>query len=292
VLKTLHGHWVNEDQLDGVNMWQAIATNGSSPRNDVVVTLDPYEKEYAIRVGDWKLILGDPHDSEWYDEPTRWTVPNATIVDKIIEFAEEAAVFINGEDKGYFWREILNHWRIRASRFLGTHTGPLESWTTTPLPEGSFLFNLADDPRETKNLYDKRPDMVEKLKTRLEELKKGMLLKKDWRRTDIRAIINGTQAADPRYPDKMFIGPWLSEDVDLQKVETFDVYEVLIWRLRKFLRRSLIVTLLLFVLIPGVIWRYWIRRNTDAVSSHSSPTVKSKLLPSVAPVRNRRKSIP
>jgi len=277
VLKTLHGHCINTEDLDGVNMWPAIATNGTSPRTEAVITMDPYEKEYAIRVGDWKLILGDPHDAEWYDEPTHWTVPNATLIDKIIELAEDVAVYLQGEDKGYFWREILNHFRIRANRFLGRHTGPSESWTSTPLPEGTFLFNLAEDPRETKNLFDTRPDIVKKLKSRLEDLKKDMLTKRDWRRSVYRALINGTEAADPRYPDKMFIGPWLSEDVDLMQVETFDVYEVLIWRLRKLLRRSVIATIFVLIFIPGVIWRYWIsKRKSDDTSKHASPSGENR----------------
>jgi arylsulfatase A-like enzyme len=263
MLKRLRGQIVNTEPIDGLNMWHAISTNGTSPREEAVITIDPYIKEYAIRIGRWKLILGHPHDGEWYGaEATSPAVPNPTILDYLVEFAEDAVVKILGEDAGYFYREVLNHFRIRANTFAGLHLGPRESQSATPLPEGTFLFDLEVDPQETKNLYDERPDIVQRLKQRLQDLeKKAPTLQADWRRADFRALESG-QAADPRFPDKLFIGPWVSEASDVFEVETQDVYFLLLARIRKFLRRSLVVIVLAGVVLPALVWRYWKSRKS------------------------------
>jgi hypothetical protein len=225
MLKRLRGQIVNTEPIDGFNMWHAISTNGTSPREEAVITIDPYIEEYAIRVGRWKLILGHPHDGEWYEATAKNpTAPNPKMLDYIAEFAEDSVIKILGEDKGYFYREILNHFRIRLNTFLGNHLGPLESQSATPLPEGSFLFDIEADPRETKNLYDEQPDIVQRLKNRLKEIgKKAPTLQADWRRADFRELNSG-QPADPRYPDKLFLGPWISEGSDVTEIETQDVY--------------------------------------------------------------------
>lgn len=82
--------------LDGVNVWDAIATNKPSPRNEIIYNIEPFRG--AVRQGDWKLI----------------------------------------------WR--------------------------TMLPSSVDLYNIAEDPSETKNLADAHPDKVQAMKTRLDVL--------------------------------------------------------------------------------------------------------------------------
>ena len=53
--------------LDGYNMWPTIATNSETPRKEILINLDPPRSGFigqaAIRVGDWKLITGQPNCS-------------------------------------------------------------------------------------------------------------------------------------------------------------------------------------------------------------------------------------
>jgi hypothetical protein len=276
MLKRLRGRIVNTEPIDGLNMWHAFATNGTSPREEAVITIDPYINEYAIRIGRWKLILGHPHDGEWYEaEAKSPATPNPNLLDYVVEIAEDLSMKILGEDKGYFYREVLNHLRIRVNTFMGSHLGPLESQSVTPLPEGKFLFDLEADPRETKNLYDERPDIVQRLKSRLEEIKKqAPTLQADWRRADFRALENGLPA-DPRYPDKLFIGPWVSEGSDVTEVETQDVYFLLLGRIRKFVRRSLVLAVLVGVVLPALLWRFYVSRR-QAKSPKTSLSLDAK----------------
>ena len=54
-------------KLDGYNVWSTITTNSDSPRKEILINLDPPRKGFigqaAMRVGDWKLILGQPNCS-------------------------------------------------------------------------------------------------------------------------------------------------------------------------------------------------------------------------------------
>ena len=56
-------------KLDGYNVWPTITANTESPRSEVLINLDPpkhnwgYIGQAAIRVGDWKLVTGQPNCS-------------------------------------------------------------------------------------------------------------------------------------------------------------------------------------------------------------------------------------
>ena len=56
-------------KLDGYNVWSTITANDESPRTEILINLDPpvfkraYIGQAAIRIGDWKLITGQPNCS-------------------------------------------------------------------------------------------------------------------------------------------------------------------------------------------------------------------------------------
>jgi arylsulfatase A-like enzyme len=45
--------------LDGVDQWNSISNNETSPRKQVLLNIDEVMKTAAIRDGDWKLIIGE-----------------------------------------------------------------------------------------------------------------------------------------------------------------------------------------------------------------------------------------
>ena len=123
------------EHLDGFNMWNAINNNSPSPRKEILLQLDPpsdaYPKRYfigqaAIRVGDWKLITGQP---------------NCSLLG--------GKGFPDGCASGWVY---LN----------GTMDLP-------PLnPSLTWLFNVTADPTEHNNVASDYPDVVAKLKERIE----------------------------------------------------------------------------------------------------------------------------
>ncbi|XP_046993799.1 arylsulfatase I-like [Schistocerca americana] len=46
------------EDLDGVNLWDALVTNAESPRTEVLLNIDEKVGNGAIRIGDWKLVKG------------------------------------------------------------------------------------------------------------------------------------------------------------------------------------------------------------------------------------------
>lgn len=43
--------------LDGMNMWQTLQTKSPSPRNEILVNIDPHVyHNAALIVGNWKLV--------------------------------------------------------------------------------------------------------------------------------------------------------------------------------------------------------------------------------------------
>jgi len=48
----------NSKPLDGLNVWDTIASNKKSPRNEIVYNIEPYRG--AVRQGDWKLFWWTP----------------------------------------------------------------------------------------------------------------------------------------------------------------------------------------------------------------------------------------
>lgn len=127
-----------DTKMDGVSLWKSITKSSPSPRHELVYNLDnktvPAEGHAAIRVGDMKLIIGIPGMyNSWYKPEEMWDkhLPNSDYSDIDDLFKEMLAT--------------QPDWNLYRG-----------------------LFNLSADPYEHSNLYWQQPDIVNKLKKRLE----------------------------------------------------------------------------------------------------------------------------
>ena len=133
----------NLQPLDGFNVWSAVTANTTSPRHEVLLTLNPprgpssghptkksFPGTAAIRVDNWKLILGHPNCSQQGWEPS---------------------VNVTGDKCPSGW----------------VHPNGIEI-LPPPNPSMVWLFNLDDDPLEENDLHAENPDIVEKLRARIE----------------------------------------------------------------------------------------------------------------------------
>jgi len=70
------------------------------------------------------------------------------------------------------WGLALRHgdWKFIPPGSTRDKLGP---WNQVKIPAPGFLFNLKDDPGETRNLATTQPDKLKELSTRLEEIKSG-----------------------------------------------------------------------------------------------------------------------
>ncbi|XP_070575005.1 arylsulfatase J-like [Ptychodera flava] len=51
--------------LDGVNLWDTLSMGTASPRNEVLHNIDPITQTAALRVGNYKVIIGDVCKGKW-----------------------------------------------------------------------------------------------------------------------------------------------------------------------------------------------------------------------------------
>jgi arylsulfatase A-like enzyme len=47
------------NNVDGVDQWNSISTNQTSPRTQMILDIDEVAKTAAIREGEWKMIIGE-----------------------------------------------------------------------------------------------------------------------------------------------------------------------------------------------------------------------------------------
>ena len=131
IVEGIAGLELDEDKwkLDGYNVWPTITTDSESPRNEILINLDPPTSRFigqaALRSGDWKLILGMPNCSlakqfEGDPCPDGWIHENGTIEPP--------------------------------------PSNPSLTW----------LFDIKLDPNERNNVADLFPNKVQELKDRIE----------------------------------------------------------------------------------------------------------------------------
>ena len=120
------------EKLDGYNMWQALTQNEPSPRDEILLQLDPprqadvennfayYAGQAALRSGHWKLITGVPTSMPALGYPTGWVHLDGSI------------------------DESPNN------------------------PSLIWLFNVTADPNERQNVAESYPKVVSILKEKIE----------------------------------------------------------------------------------------------------------------------------
>ncbi|XP_062284700.1 arylsulfatase I-like [Scomber scombrus] len=148
----LAGGNISQSQgLDGFDVWPTISEGKESPRQEILHNIDPLHKsvapsttarsgqiippqpvwdtsvQAAIRVGDWKLLTGDPGHGDWVPPQVLPTLPGR-------------------------W------WNLERGFSI---------YYKSPIHKNVWLFNITGDPYERQDLADQRPDVVQRLLARL-----------------------------------------------------------------------------------------------------------------------------
>jgi len=124
------------EERDGVNQWNVFIENEPSRRSELLYNIDG---NGAIRVGDLKLIRGNPGGKDGHYPPA-----NLSISDEALQGFDDTK---NNHNVSNY---IINGQPI-------------------------YLFNLAEDPYEYNNTAQEFPDIVEEMMNRLEAYEATMI---------------------------------------------------------------------------------------------------------------------
>ncbi|XP_046575330.1 arylsulfatase I-like [Haliotis rubra] len=142
---------------DGYNLWEMLSNNGAAVRNEILHNIDPIQNFSSIRVGEYKLVMGDiseGKDDSWYPPPegkdTKIKHPSGS------EFVKE----FNTND------HPVN---------VNCGKKPVDAETNCQPEVSPCLFHIASDPCEFHNIASTNPDQLQFLLARLEEYRKTMV---------------------------------------------------------------------------------------------------------------------
>ncbi|KAF4518666.1 hypothetical protein B566_EDAN002700 [Ephemera danica] len=148
---------VTLEDLDGIDLWPALNDPQLGTRENLLINIDDIRNIYALRMGDWKIIKGSgPNNSynDAYGPPGRKGVYNITAV-------KNSHVAVALESIEYPISSVLMMLQLREEATVNCEEGV--EWTCRA-PEGeTCLFNIKDDPCETKDLAREQPLILQSM---------------------------------------------------------------------------------------------------------------------------------
>ena len=164
---------------DGFDMFDMLKENGPAVRKEVLHNIDPVNNFAAIRMGDFKLVLGriSRNDNSWYPPPQISEEESESETDlkfsselKISAGASEYVSLTSSEDK---FKRNRESWGSPIIVQCGKK--PLNA-SFNCMPEKSpCLFHIPSDPCEFNNVAARYPDTVQQLLKRLVEYNATMV---------------------------------------------------------------------------------------------------------------------
>ena len=135
LLSAAGGSTPTNKDLDGIDMWSSLSNSGFSPRKEVLLNIDHQRNVYALRRGQYKLVIGSTYNGDW----DGWYPPeggaNRTEMEK------------------------------RAVKVCGVR--PVMASVPCQPSRSACLFNVEKDPCEYRNLAEDRPEVLKRLIDRL-----------------------------------------------------------------------------------------------------------------------------
>ncbi|PSN49060.1 hypothetical protein C0J52_10596 [Blattella germanica] len=162
--------------LDGKDQWAAFASNGTSPRKNILLNIDEVLKNAAIRDGDWKLVIV-------MSSPT-WQ--SLKTISRTLNVASE---------------NQINDLRKAATVRCGEQENKSETNCNPSVTKQPCLFNIALDPCETTNVARKYDNIAKKLYYSLASVKRTLT-------PQLNKPLDLT-GADPEKHNNTWV-PWLS----------------------------------------------------------------------------------
>lgn len=187
------------DNVDGLNIWDALSMNTTSPRREILGQFDINEPQHSAYIrDDWKYINGTTYNGlvdDWLGNISTTEIHESmyTYGLSILESPASQAFASVSLDKGSITASDIN--RLRNEAIYSCKNVKIDlRFACRPL-KAPCLFNLKDDPCERYNLASVQPQMMQRMQTLLENFR-GM----------VKPMRN--QPTDKRADPKNFNGTW------------------------------------------------------------------------------------
>jgi len=178
------------DNMDGMDMWDALSRNKESPRNLMLHNIDEDRLISAVRVGEWKLMKGTTYNGAWdsWYGPDGRTGREYNLTElhesKVARALAKLGVPIPSDEKIVALRKEADV----------TCKKPAKASPCKPTQQ-VCLFKIDEDPCELNNLVFKFPDIVRTLEGTL-------------RMFNSTAVPPGNKPIDPRADPKFWGYTW------------------------------------------------------------------------------------
>lgn len=182
---------------DGINQWPSLAQSKPGTRDTVVVDIDDVNDCEAIIKGNWKLVKNHGFSKEktfsdkYYGETGLWLSYNETNLKNSI-----VANVLGGVPN--------NYWLLRNSSTIFSACPEEANSIAVDCHDKYCLYDIYLDPTECYNIAQNHTNIVEDLKTLLDDYRKHL-------------IPNPAKKYDPRSDPKYwndYWSPWLNETID------------------------------------------------------------------------------
>ncbi|XP_022825451.1 arylsulfatase B-like [Spodoptera litura] len=153
--------------IDGINQWNALTTNDTSLRQDVLITTDDLKEYAAFREGNYKIIIGkvEPQESEYYGMELKKSRLPGFLYENVLLSSDTARVFretlfINID------LEMAATKRNYSDLYRNINNTDAER-LCIPTNAKGCLFDLSVDPAESNDLWHTHPQFVQHMVLRL-----------------------------------------------------------------------------------------------------------------------------
>lgn len=149
--------------LDGYDMWDMLSNHDEPVRSEILHNIDPISQIAALRVGDYKLVIGQTYHGAWSGWYPPWQAQDDDSDNQLTFMSLKTH---QTEAKSESW----------ATQFYGERsvvvkcgTKPANASTNCQPTLKPCLFHIPSDPCEYNNIAAELPDMVRHMTHRLTE---------------------------------------------------------------------------------------------------------------------------
>ncbi|XP_049513041.1 arylsulfatase B, partial [Dermacentor silvarum] len=160
--------------VDGRDLWRALTTGTGEGRDEVLLELEGEQGTSALISGRYKLVerpngpKDEAHDGRV--APTPGEPPDDLDLDDLMRSSAAWKALqgaLSATNSSSTWTSPRRNWRLEATVHCGGNAESADAASNFDPYDSVFVFDVVDDPCETKNLASSDPELRERLLRKL-----------------------------------------------------------------------------------------------------------------------------